>query len=156
MEAITVFMEGLNPWHWWALAVLLVGLEVIMPSTYLLWPGISAAIIGMLVLIIPFAFGWQIQLLLFAVLTIVTTLVWQHWLKTHPLKTDKPLLNRRAAALIGRKVLVAEDFVGGTGPVHIDDTVWRARIADDNDPKADETLQITEVSGTMLIVRRVE
>jgi membrane protein implicated in regulation of membrane protease activity len=40
-------------WHWWAFAVLLIALEAFVACTLLLWPGISAAVIGLVVLIRP-------------------------------------------------------------------------------------------------------
>ena len=68
--------EQIEFWHWWVLGVLLVGLEVFAPSTVFLWPGIAAGIVG-LILLMQGDLSWQVQCLIFAVLSIggIVTLI---------------------------------------------------------------------------------
>ena len=62
-------MNGYQPdfWHWWILALALIIAETFLPGTFFLWMGVSALILGVLSWLIP-AMGWEIQLMLFAVL----------------------------------------------------------------------------------------
>ena len=63
------YLAQIEFWHWWVLAVALVTLEMLAPSTVLLWPGISAAIVGIILLIAP-SLDWEFQVLIFAVLSV--------------------------------------------------------------------------------------
>lgn len=52
------------------------------------------------------------------------------WTRSAVARSDQPLLNRREAQYIGRKVCVTEPIAGGEGKVRVADTVWRARGPD--------------------------
>ncbi len=43
----------LSPWHWWALTVLLLALELVAPTSFFLWPAVAAAIIGIVLWFAP-------------------------------------------------------------------------------------------------------
>ena len=43
------FLDTVTAWHWWALAAILIGIEIISTTFYLFWPGAAAAIVGVLV-----------------------------------------------------------------------------------------------------------
>ena len=81
MAEIAELLHNLEFWHWWVLAAVLIALEVLAPSTVLLWPGIAAAIVGVVLLISPDV-GWQGQVLLFAVLAVVSLGVWMGLLRS--------------------------------------------------------------------------
>ena len=61
------WLEQIEFWHWWVLAALLMAVEVFAPTTLFLWTGISAAAVGIVVLFAR-GIGWEVQVLLFAVL----------------------------------------------------------------------------------------
>ncbi len=66
--------------------------------------------------------------------------------------SDQPNLNRRAAQLIGRLLLVAEAIEGGRGKVLAGDTLWPA---EGPDTPAGVSVSVTGSSGTTLLVARV-
>ena len=51
-------LDRIEFWHWWVLAALLIAIEVLAPSAVFLWPGVAAAIVG-LVLLAASDIGWQ-------------------------------------------------------------------------------------------------
>ena len=63
--------------------------------------------------------------------------------------SDHPDLNRRAAQLVGRRLLVAEAIEGGRGKVHAGDTLWPAE-GPDTPPGA--RVRVTGSNGTTLLV----
>ena len=74
---------------------------------------------------------WFWQFVLFAVFSIVVTLVyWKKFRKSNN-KTDKPLLNSRVARLIGRSVSLLTPIQNGMGKVQIEDTLWAVACTDD-------------------------
>lgn len=146
------FFVHANHWYWWALAVLFVVLEVFTPSTFFLFLGISAAAIGAVVLMMP-GLGWEYQLLAFAVLTVVATMLGRQYLRKRPISTDQPLLNRRGAQYIGRQFNLEEPIANGSGRLKVDDTLWKIS---GKDCLAGSLVKVIGVDGTVLHVEVID
>ena len=114
-------------WTWWIIAVVLIILEVPAPGTFFLWMGVSAGIVGVALLLFS-ELTWELQLTLFAALSIVTILLSRRYLQKN--KGDHSKLSQRGKRYIGTTVTVAEAITNGIGKVRIEDTLWRARGAD--------------------------
>ena len=148
-EEITAFLQGnVEFWHWWVLAVLLILIEVLAPGTFFLWLGLAAGLVGLLLVILP-DLGWQLQVLIFAVLAVLSVLAGRAWLKRHPIETEDTGLNRRGDALVGEIYELAEAIRTGRGAVRVGDTVWRAEGPDM--PKGSR-VRVVAVHGTTLKV----
>lgn len=154
METLITFLQGLTVWHWWGLAGVLLVLELLTGSTYLLWPTAAAAFVGLLALT-PLPFGWEMQLLAFAVVTGVLTLLGDKFVAKRRLRSDKPHLNERADQLAGEKVIAADDFVAGRGRVRHGDTVWAAVLTGDAAVAKGAVLEIVGLEGATLKVRTI-
>jgi membrane protein implicated in regulation of membrane protease activity len=151
-EVVNAFASGTG-WTWLVLGVVLVTVEVVTPTTYLLWPGIAALIIGLIAMVAG-PFDWRIEGLIFAAVSIAATIVWRRYLDGRGAKpTDAPLLNQRAQQYLGRQASVSETFVNGQGTIKLDDTQWRARAVDGTDFEAGTPVVIIEVAGTLMGVR---
>lgn len=154
MDDFVAWLWGIEFWHWWALAVLLIAIEVFAPSTLLIWPAASAAVVGVLLLVDP-TLDWRYQILIFAVLALLTTVVWfRFWLRRHPTETDHPTLNVRGRSLVGRRGRLAEASVDGRGRIHIDDSSWSYATEDGDDLPGGTPVEIVGHDGTLLTVRR--
>jgi membrane protein implicated in regulation of membrane protease activity len=121
--------QALGPWNWWILAMILIGLEILAPGTFFLWFGISAFIIGTISLAVgsetAFWF-WQVEVISFVVLSLVSALVGRRFMARYGLdEADNPDLNDRAGQLIGRTGVVLDEISGGQGRVKIGDGTWR-------------------------------
>lgn len=155
MDEFVAWLWDIEFWHWWALAVVLIAIEVFAPSTLLIWPAASAAAIGALLLFAP-DLDWRYQMLSFAVLALVTTLVWfRYWVRRHPIESDHPTLNVRGKALTGRRVLLDAASEAGRGRLHLDDTTWSYTTADGADLAAGTPVEIVGSDGNLLTVRTV-
>ena len=113
-------------WHWWwvGAGALLGILEILLPGIFLIWIGAAAILTGLATL----AFGLSIalQFTVFAVAAIVALYAGRRWLRLHPIETSDPMLNDRAARLIGRTVIVTEVGIDGGLRVRVGDSVWNA------------------------------
>ncbi|OOZ41271.1 hypothetical protein BOW53_04645 [Solemya pervernicosa gill symbiont] len=141
-------LQGLDHWHWWILAVVLVILEIFAPGTFFMWMGISAAVVGLLVLVAP-STGWEYQVLIFAILSVSSVLVWRAWFKQSPEQTDQPNLNRRGHQYVGRIFTLEEPILNGTGKVKVDDTIWKI---EGTDCEAGSKVEVVGVDNVVLKV----
>ena len=115
-------MRG-DVFFWAAVALLLFAAEVLAPGAAMLWLAFAATAVFLIVFAVS-GLSMLLQAVLFAVLAIVSILVWRRWFRAHQRESDNPALNRRTAALIGRVVDLREPIVGGRGRVQIADAFW--------------------------------
>lgn len=148
MEDIIDWIASLEHWGWWILALLLVIIEVFAPSTFFLWLGISAGIIGGVIFIYP-DISWEMQWTLFAVISIVSVVASRFILQKKPQETDNPTLNKRGAQYIGRDFQLSEAIVNGRGKIHVDDSHW---VVEGADAEVGSTVTVIGVDGTRLMV----
>lgn len=127
-------MDGLSIpfadyWLWWSLAGCLLILEVFSGDMYFLWLAIGAVVMGVLTIIAP-GLAWEQQLLIYAVLSLVSVAAWRSWLVAHPPQSEDPLLNQRVEQFVGRTCTLREPIVNGEGRVKFGDTFWTIRGRD--------------------------
>jgi membrane protein implicated in regulation of membrane protease activity len=138
--------------HWmWMLGAIFLGIaELIVPGVFLIWLAAAAAATGLLTL----AFGIDLpaQFGLFALLAIAAVYAGRRWYIANPMPSADPLLNDRAARLIGRTVVVTQAIVNGEGRVKVGDGVWSCR-----GPDCDKgsRVRITGADGSCLKVEPV-
>jgi membrane protein implicated in regulation of membrane protease activity len=143
-------LEQIVFWHWWVFGLGMLILEAFIPGAIFLWMGISAGVVGLLLLVIP-GMGWEWQFLLFATLSVVSVLAWKKYRPT-VVAADRPALNRRGEQYVGRSFTLREPIVNGVGKLYVDDTTWRISGADQ---PAGRKVQVTGVDGTTLRVEAV-
>jgi membrane protein implicated in regulation of membrane protease activity len=148
MENLGTLLLDVGPYHWLALAAILIGLEMVMPTQYLIWPGIAAAVTGLLSFAI--SLGWVSELAIFAVLSVALVVV-SHYLPKTALQATN--LNQRTDQMVGRFATVAEDFRNGQGAVTVGDTRWSAESVDGKDLTAGTRVEIAAADGTLLKVK---
>ncbi|MEW7975140.1 MAG: NfeD family protein [Candidatus Thiodiazotropha endolucinida] len=142
------WLNQLDYWHWLILAVVLMILEVFSPGAFLLWLGLAAGTVGLLLLLIP-DITWQIQILLFALLSVTIIVLVRAFLQRRPIETDQPHLNRRGEQYLDRTFTLQEPIVNGEGKIHVDDTTWK--ITGEDCP-AGTRIRISGVQGVVLQV----
>ncbi len=141
-------LEEIEFWYWWVAAIAFIVVEVFAPGTVALWMGVSAAVVGLLLLAVPDA-TWQTQFLVFAVLSVATVIGWRAYQLRYPTLSDQPTLNRRGEQYVGRVFTLSEAIVNGTGKIHVDDTMWKV---DGEDLPEGTQVRVTGVAGTVLTV----
>ena len=108
---------------WAALALLLFAAEAMAPGAFMLWLGLAAAVVFLGVLLVP-GIPLLAQAAAFVVLSFVSIQVYRRWFRGRTPRTDQPVLNRRAEALVGRVVPLEKGIVNGRGRVQIADAYW--------------------------------
>ena len=137
---------------WWLLGLLLVASEMLTPGYFLLWIGLAAGVMGVLTWMFP-GMGFIAQTVVFAILAIgICTFYWKVIRPRAEKRNDQPLLNDRAAQLIGQTFQVSDAIVHGRGKVRINDSVW---LAEGADAAVGESVVVVAVNGTTLSVRAV-
>ena len=153
MDEYVTWLWEFEFWHWWAFGIVLIVIEVFaISTTILLWPAISAFLIGLILLVDP-GFDWRYQLLVFTVLAVASSIGWQMWLRKHPTQTDHPMLNSRGRSYVGPRVTLTEPLENGRGRVRIDDTWWQASAEDNQTLAVGATVEVSDTDGATLIVR---
>lgn len=154
MDEIIAWIWMLDFWHWWAIGIVLIAVETFAVSTFLLWPGISALVIGFIVLLVP-DMDWRFQVILFAIMAVVTSVGWQIWLSKNPTKSDHPHLNVRGASFIGLRVTLAEPLTNGRGRIEIGDGWWTVSSENGESIDAGADVEVVNSDGGTLTVKPV-
>jgi membrane protein implicated in regulation of membrane protease activity len=136
---------------WLTIAVLLAIAELIAPGIFLIFVAIGCAVTGAVLLVAP-GLPFLFQVFLFAAATASAVGIGYRWYKRDPVPTSDPLLNDRAARLIGEVVTVVEAIQSGRGRVKVGDGEWNAAGPD---TPAGARVRITGAQGTLLDVEPV-
>jgi inner membrane protein len=123
------WLDALAPhWFWLSLGLLLGAAEILIPGFFLIWLAVAAIATGLIAWVLPVPIVGQV--VLFAVLAIGAVYAARQWMIKNPGAPGDPMLNDRAARLIGEIVTVIEAIDGGSGRVKVGDSVWMAKGAD--------------------------
>jgi membrane protein implicated in regulation of membrane protease activity len=146
-------LDGFNPgglepgWLWMIGGVLLLIAEIIAPGFFLVFIGAAAMATGAFALL--FGLGVAAQLALFALYALLAVLVGRRFYANAAADSSDPLLNARAARMIGKVVTVVEAVDAYNGRVRVGDGEWSAR----GGPAAPgDRVRITGVDGNCLKV----
>jgi len=143
-------LEQMDFWHWFIMALVLIVLEMFLPGASFLWIGIAAALTGGLLWLMP-NLEWTTQVLVFAVLSVLSVLAWRSWAKKHPVHTDQPALNRRGEHYLNRVFTLDEAMVNGVGKIRVDDSTWKV---EGPDCAAGSKVKVVGVDGVILRVEQ--
>lgn len=141
-----------NVYFWLGLGLMLMALETLVPGVFLIWFGIAALVMGALVWIAP-EMHLLFQVALFGGLAVGAIFIYRGWFKSREPAPDQPLLNQRAAQLVGRVVVLDAAIENGYGKVRIGDALWTVVGAD---LPVGTRVVITGVQGMELTVTRAD
>ncbi len=135
---------------WWLLALVLVGAELMVPGFFMLWIGIAAAAVGLILLFLP-PLSFEAQAILFAALAVISCFVyWKFIRRAIDEPSDQPLLNRRGEQLIGRRFVLETAIANGQGKARVGDSLW---LVEGPELPAGATIEVVAVDGSTLQVR---
>jgi hypothetical protein len=141
-------LEGLEPgWLWMIGGVLLLIMELIAPGFFLVFIGAAALATGLFAVL--FGLALVPQLALFALYSILAVMVGRRFYNVRGIESTDPLLNDRAARLVGQSVLVVTTVDDHSGRVRVGDSEWSAR---GGPAEPGQRVRITGVEGNCLIV----
>lgn len=135
---------------WWLLALVLVGAELVVPGFFMLWIGIAAAAMGLILLFLP-DLAFLPQAVIFVLLALVSCYCyWRFVRRIAGGASALPLLNRRAEQLIGRRFVLDTAIVNGQGKARVGDSMW---LVEGPELPAGTAIEVTAVDGSTLKVR---
>jgi len=139
------FINNIEFWHWWVAAAVFIVIEMLDGSGHFIWLGISAAIVGC-------CMSWQVEMFLFAAISIGSIFAWKAYKRKNPDVDAYPTLNRRGTNHIGRIFTLTDPIVDGVGKVNVDDTIWIVRGPDLD---AGSKIKVAGLDGTSFVVEAV-
>src|SRR5690606_1904702 len=107
---------------WAAIALLLFAADSLAPGAFMLWLGFAAA--GVCVPVLLFDLPLLAQAVAFVVLSFASIQIYRTRFRGRERVSDRPTLNRRTDALVGRVVPLEQAIVSGRGRVQIADAYW--------------------------------
>ena len=145
------WFDSLAPhWFWLSLGLILAIAEMVIPGVFLIWLAGAAMLTGLVAWLVPI--GFPLQIVLFAVLAIVSVFLGKRYLAANPVISADPLLNDRGGQLVGETVVVATALVGGEGRVRHGDSEW---LAKGPDAEPGTRMRVAGHSGTTLLVEHL-
>lgn len=148
------WLTQFNYWHWLALGLALLAVELLGTAGYFLWLGLSGLLMGMLMVFVPM--GWQLQWMTFASFTLLTTwLWWRRQFKTDRISDSQRSLNQKEKQLIGQRIAITDDVKAGIiTRIHLADSTWSA--ISDEDISAGSIIEIVELDGITLKIKHYQ
>jgi len=145
------WFELLTPWHWLTAAVILIVIEMMIGTYFLLWVGFAAAATALVLWI--FGISWQIQMIVFFILSLVSIVAWHYYTKNNPEIDTMPHLNKRGHQHIGRTFNLSRAIVNGVGKINVNDSTWKV---EGEDLPEGAKVKVVDISGTILKVIKVD
>ncbi len=149
MVAIVALLQGLGPYAWFIVGALFLIAEVMLPGVNLIWFGVAATATGLVDVVHPL--GWVWQMVCFLAVATVTVVAAR--LVTMGAGSRAETVNRGPAAMIGRELALADPIVNGTGRALFADSTWRVAGADQ---PAGTKVRVVGIEASTLLVEPVE
>lgn len=136
---------------WWILALVLIAGEVMVPGYFLLWVGLAAAAMGVVLWAVP-TLGLLAQAVLFALLAFASCFAYARWLRPRVERraAGDERLNRRGEQMVGQRFELVEAIVNGRGKARVGDGQW---LVSGPDLPLGAAVEVLSVDGNTLRVR---
>ena len=141
----------LGQWSWWVIGAILLLLELLLPGVFFMWLGFAALVIGVIDIFADLS--WQIEVAIFAVISVVSLIFLRPHFKERMGRSTNPNLNQRMYDYVGKSYVLEQAIINGAGKVRIDDTLW---VVTGVDRPRGEWVKVTGVDGLKLIVAAAE
>ena len=147
MAGMTDTLALIDPrWGWLVAGVVLAALEIVVPGVFLIWIAIAAFLTGLVALV--FEPPLAVDLAIFAVTAVASIYIGRNLYGRAEQPTD-PLLNNRAARMIGTRVTICEPIAAGLGRATNGDSFWSAKGPD---MAVGTIAMVAAVEGNTLVV----
>lgn len=135
-------------WYWWALAAVLLVLEMMLPGVVFLFLATGALAAGLFVMVVP-DLSLEMQLAVFAVIAVVSAVALRPLLHRLQKRDGDGNLNARGDSLIGKTIVLDQPILAGRGRVKLGDGSWTVVGPD---MVAGARVRVAAVDGTELRV----
>lgn len=146
----TMFHESFSGWL--SIAGILLIIELLTGTMYMLWLALAAAINSIIFLFLKDT-SIEVQVFSFAIIAAITILIGRKYFPTKSKNFSGDDINNPEERLLNKIVIANEDFVGGIGSVNQGDTIWRA-LCESHNPVKGDSLKIIKIDGATLYVEK--
>ncbi len=143
-------IEGLSPWWWVAFGITLGAIEMATMSFFLIWPGIAAVLMAVVIWAIPSMPG-EVEVAIFATLSVVMTYLGRAYFLSKSGEPTPNGLNERSNRMIGMQGKVLS-FANGEGRVEIEGIPWVAKWESGTSSEG-SIVTVSQTRGTVLMVK---
>ena len=156
MTILTEWFRNMSPSDWAIFGILLIALEVLVPSSWLLWPGIAALLVSAIHWLYPLS--WTLQLVTFAALTIAILVIGRRFYNPSHIQTSQPDLNQQLGRHSGKQGYLLTATDGQHSKIKLGDTEWRVEVT--NLPQQEwpegAKVEVIDQRSNTLLVRVIE
>jgi len=142
-------------WHWVVVGVVLMLSELMLTTFFVLWFGVAAIIVGVLMLLFP-GMSLTSQIFFWTLISVVLAIAWFKFLKPLSIDRTKAGLSREAiVGEVGQVILVPNDDRRGKMrfPVPVlGDDEWI--ILTEDAVAIGDRVRVVDVSGNALVVKK--
>jgi inner membrane protein len=141
-------------WYWWALACLLIVLQILAGDMFFISLSFAAAVMGGVVYFFPESLTMPMQLLLFGAIAAFSVILSKLILSIMPEdKSADPYLNQPGARHIGTTITLSAGIRNGIGEANIEGSFW---VVKGRDCPAGTHAKILGIDGAALKVEVIE
>ncbi len=145
MQPIFDFLISMQAIQWLSLGVALLSLELMFPGVFMLWFGLAALVMALVVW--PTGISGAIPLVMFLILSVAFSYLGKKWQSK---RNNQPQnVNNLKSKFIGREFLLDQPITGGQGRTTIDGTSW---VLIGSDAPKGTKLKIVRLNGNSLVV----
>jgi membrane protein implicated in regulation of membrane protease activity len=142
-------------WHWIVLGVVLVLSEIMLTTFFVLWFGVAALVMALVLLVLPaLALGWQV--FVWTLLSIALAILWFRYLK--PLAVDRTMAGMSREAIIGETgQVISVPTEARRGQLRFPAPILGAdewQIISTDSLAVGDRVRVKDVSGNALIVEK--
>lgn len=114
-----------HTWAWIIAGAVLAGLEILVPGVFLIWIGLGAVTVGLVLSLLPdLTPAWQA--LIFAV-SMLCSLGLGFWIQRNSGRTrEARVLNREVEQMVGQRYVAITSFTAGRGRIKVQDSSYAA------------------------------
>ncbi len=147
------WMFAIEPWHWLVLGIVLMIVEMFIPTFASLWFGAAAIIVAALAWLLPISILWQV--LIWLGLAVLLMIAWFKYIK--PLSVDRTKAGLGGSVIIGETgMLIVKPQGNQLGRVRFSVPIvgadeWFCRTREQGVEVGDRVV-VVDISGNELIV----
>ncbi|MEM8593242.1 MAG: NfeD family protein [Pseudomonadota bacterium] len=149
MSNLYALFEQLQAWHWLCCAIIFICIDAIATGGFLLGAAVASLVMALIRTIIP-GISWQFQIIVFAILSIVFSVLYNKLFKDFNETSDAQHINNRAAQMVGKAITLEADLPAGQSKLQIGDTFWTVNSS--NAHHAGERITISGYDGMTLMI----
>ena len=147
------WIKQLDSTDWAIFGLVLIMLEIVVPSSWLLWPGLAALVVAIADWFVPLS--WTVQLVTFSVLTLIMLVVGRRFYNPSHIATEQPDLNEQLSRHFGKSASLIQASRDQCATIRLGDTDWRVELQNSEGqdwPEGTKVEVVGQRSNTLLVM----